>query len=136
MTTKILTPEQTAEAETGKVIDIQPLKTSLAEVMPILTSNLSAAYTEYMAGDIAAGAFGYVCGRHETACVVLQRDDIPAEKAYEACALLAIDLRSGIDEMDDKTAAQSKVDAWWQVYRDAGFTEVNSFFDAPMRPVH
>lgn len=115
-------------------MDIQPLKISLTNVMPILTANLAAAHAEYMAGDIAAGSYGYVRSRHETATAVLSRDDIPAEDAYKACALLAIDLRSGVKEISDQHEAQAQVEAWWQCYRDAGFTEVHDFFDAPMLP--
>lgn len=87
-----------------------------------------------MDGDLAAGAFGYVRSRHESASAVLSRNDIKAEDAFKACALLAIDLRSGVKEAADQQEANSQVEAWWQCYRDAGFTEVNKFFDAPMLP--
>lgn len=115
-------------------MDIQSLKISLANVMPILDANLAAAHKEYMDGDIAAGAFGYVRSRHESACAVLTRDDIKPEDAYKACALLAIDLRTGVKEATDQPEAEAQVEAWWQCYRDAGFTDVNKFFDAPMLP--
>lgn len=115
-------------------MDIQSLKTSLATVMPILNANLAAAHKEYMDGDITAGAFGYVRSRHESASAVLSRDDIKAEDAYKACALLAIDLRTGVKEVADKAAAEAQVEVWWQCYRNAGFTEVNKLFGAPMLP--
>jgi hypothetical protein len=116
-------------------MDIQTLKLSLASVMPILDVNLAAAYREYMSGDLPAGAFHYVRSRHEAALVVLSRDDLEPKAAYAACALLAIDLRNGLQELIGKTvSAKTQVEAWWQCYRDAGFTEVNQFFNAPMLP--
>lgn len=115
-------------------MDLQSLKVSLTNVMPILNANLAAAHAEYMAGDIAAGAYGYVRSRHETAAAVMSRDDIPAEDAYKACALLAIDLRTGVKDVPDQAEALAQVEAWWQCYRDAGFTEVNKLFKAPMLP--
>lgn len=114
-------------------MDVHALKTSLHGVMPILNANLEAAHKEWMAGSIAAGAFGYVRSRHETALAVLSRDDIPAEDAYKACALLAIDLRCGVSEVADHAAA-AKVEAWWTCYQAAGFTEVHPLFNAPMLP--
>lgn len=115
-------------------MDIQILKTNLTNVLPILDANLAAAYKEYMGGDLAHGAYGYVRARHETALAVLSRDDIPADEAYKACASLAIDLRSGVKEVVDKAEAAEKVRAWWQCYRDAGFTEVGKFFEIPILP--
>ena len=94
--------------------------------MPVLDANLAAAHIEYMAGDIPAGAFHYVRTRHLTACAVLASDDLEAEDAYKACALLAIDLRTGIEELTG--IVKDKVDAWWQCYRDAGFTDLHPFF--------
>lgn len=115
-------------------MDIQSLKLCLAGIMPILTANLAAAHKEYMAGDIPAGAFHYVRSRHEAACVVMSEDDLQPEAAFKSCALLAIDLRSGLKEAPDQSAAEAQVEAWWQCYRDAGFTEVNQFFNSPMLP--
>lgn len=115
-------------------MDLQSLKASLANVMPILDANLGAAYREYMAGEIAAGAYRYVLSRHGNAAAVLSRDDIDPAGAFKSCALLAIDLRSGVTESKDLAGAEAQVEAWWQCYRDAGFTEVNPFFDAPMLP--
>lgn len=117
-------------------MDIQSLKLNLASVMPILDANLHAANAEYKAGEIPAGAFHYVRTRHETALAVLQsQDDVRPERAFKACALLAIDLRSGLREPTDLTPdAPSRVEAWWQCYRDAGFIGVNEFFDSPMLP--
>jgi hypothetical protein len=104
--------------------------------MPILDVNLAAAHKEYMSGELPAGAFHYVRSRHETALVVLSKDDLKPEAAFKACALLAIDLRNGLRDMTDQSSsATAEVEAWWQCYRDAGFTEVNSFFNAPMMPV-
>ena len=76
-------------------MDIQTLKRNLANAMPILDANLAAAHREYMAGDIPAGAYHHVLSRHGTACEVLSRDDIAAEEAFKACALISIDLRRG-----------------------------------------
>lgn len=116
-------------------MDIQALKLRLTSVMPILDVNLAAAHQEYMSGELPAGAFHYVRSRHETALVVLSRDNLDPEAAFKSCALLAIDLRNGLRDMTDQSSsATTEVEAWWQCYRDAGFTEVNSFFNAPMMP--
>lgn len=115
-------------------MDIQSLKLNLATVMPLLTANLAAAHKEYMEGTLAAGAFGYVRSRHETASAVLSRDDIKAEDAYKACALLVIDLRCGVDEAANQPEAQAQLESWWQCYRDAGFTAVHPIFNAPILP--
>lgn len=106
--------------------------------MPILDANLSAAHKEYMEGDISHGAFEYVRSRHETALNVISLNDNTTEVAqiaYNACALLAIDLRSGVKEVPDKAEAQEKVEDWWQCYRNAGFTDVHEFFNSPTMPV-
>jgi hypothetical protein len=67
---------------------------------------------------------------------VLSKDDLEPEAAYKSCALLAMDLRNGLQEPAMQTSgAEVQVEAWWQCYREAGFTEVNSFFDAPMLPL-
>ncbi|MGE8063906.1 hypothetical protein [Pseudomonas sp. NPDC089569] len=117
-------------------MDIQSLKLNLNNVMPILDVNLGAAYREYMSGDLPAGAYHYVRSRHEAALAVLSRDDLEPEAAYRSCALLAIDLRGGLKESAPNTSSpEAQVEAWWQCYREAGFTEVNQFFDAPMLPL-
>nr|WP_011923044.1 hypothetical protein [Pseudomonas fluorescens]CAM96268.1 hypothetical protein pQBR0236 [Pseudomonas fluorescens SBW25] len=116
----------------GQTMSIQSLKSNLIGIMPVLDANLAAAHSEYMAGDIPAGAFHYVRSRHLTACAVVSRDDLEAVDAYKACALLAIDLRTGIKELTE--SVKDQVDAWWQCYRDAGFTELHPFFEAPMLP--
>ncbi|CAI9912151.1 hypothetical protein EFK68_03805 [Pseudomonas aeruginosa] len=113
-------------------MDIQTLKRNLANAMPILDANLAAAHREYMAGDIPAGAYHHVLSRHGTACEVLSRDDIAAEEAFKACALISIDLRRGTK--DFAGGDTSVVDAWWQCYRDAGFTADNPLYNTPMLP--
>ena len=115
-------------------MNVQALKTQLTLVMPILDANLAAAYKEYMAGDLSAGAYGYVRARHEQAHLVLASNDPNALAAYESCALLAIDLHSGINEMADKKHAIQHVEDWWQCYRDAGFTHIHKHFDSPTLP--
>lgn len=116
-------------------MDIQSLRLHLTNVMPILNANLGAAHREYMAGELPAGAFHYVRSRHEAALEVLSRKDMKPEAAFKTCALLAIDLRSGLeDSIDQIPTALAQVEAWWQCYRDAGFSEVNPFFEAPMLP--
>ena len=115
-------------------MDIKNLKAALTGVMPILDANLSLAHSEYMDASLAAGAYGVVCSRHETALAVLSRTDLQAEQAYKACAALAIDLSSGVRSMPDAVKAQEQVENWWQCYRAAGFTEVNKFFDIPIMP--
>lgn len=115
-------------------MNLQALKTNLAAVMPLLNANLEAAHAEYLAGDLAAGAYSYVCSRHSVAQSIVAKDDVPPEIAYQACALLAIDLRTGVKDAQDKADAQAKVDAWWECYREAGYTEINPFYDSPMLP--
>ncbi|WP_274644154.1 hypothetical protein [Pseudomonas serbica] len=116
-------------------MDIHSLKLNLTNVMPILDANLGAAYREYMAGDLPKGAYSYVLSRHAMALSVLSKDELEPKVAYKSCALLAMDLRCGLQEPTMRTSgAESQVEAWWQCYRDAGYTEVNSFFNAPMLP--
>lgn len=120
-------------------MDIESLKQNLTNVMPILDANLAASNREYMAGDIAKGAFHYVLTRHGSALTVLARNDLEVKAAFLSCAMLAIDLRTGLNEAafeqpDAQAQAHAHVDAWWQCYRDAGFTEVNKLFGTPMLP--
>lgn len=114
-------------------MDIQSLKKNLISVMPILDANLEAAHREYMAGEIPAGAFHYVRTRHETACVVIAREDQNAEAAFKSCALLSMDLRAGASEVTTPTEGQEE--AWWQCYRDAGFTGIHPYFKCPTLPL-
>lgn len=110
------------------------LKDHLRQVMPILDANLSAAYREYMDGKIPNGAYQHVLSRHGIAITVIGDDSIHPEVAYKGCALLAIDLRSGLDEMADKDTAKRLIDGWWQCYRDAGFNEIHALFKFPQQP--
>jgi hypothetical protein len=115
-------------------MELQALKASLNNVLPILNANLGAAYNEYMDSTIPAGAYGYVRSRHETALAVISRDDIEPEQAYKACAALTLDLTSGITLMDDAADAEAKLQGWWKCYRDAGFTDIHSFLKIPVQP--
>lgn len=92
-------------------MNIQSLKQSLTDVMPILDANLEAALEEWMAGDIPRGTFEYVRSRHLTAQAVVARDDIMPEDAFKACSLLAIDLRSGIKRVPVAPDASAKCEA-------------------------
>lgn len=113
---------------------IESLKMCLKDVMVILDANIEAARAEWMAGTLSQGAFGYVRTRHALAHEVLDRTNIAPETAFHACAMLAIDLRSGAELVPAELDAAAKIEAWWQCYRDQGFTEVNGFFDSPCRP--
>jgi hypothetical protein len=115
-------------------MDLKPLQTHLSRVLPILDANLSAAYREYMDGKIPAGAYHYVLARHGDVLTVINDSTMPAEIAYRACAAVAIDLRSGIADLADKSAAQALADGWWQCYRDAGFIEINPYLNIPKHP--
>jgi hypothetical protein len=115
-------------------MELQALKASLNRVLPILNANLSAAYNEYMDCTIAAGAYGYVRSRHETALAVISREDIDPEQAYKACAAVTMDISSGIALMDDATDAEEKLNDWWKCYREAGFTDIHPFFKIPVQP--
>lgn len=111
------------------------LKAALSAVMPILNANLSAAYTEYMDGTISGGAYGVVRTRHENACIVLDGTMIiDALRAYEVCAMLTLDLRTGIKEMADQSQAKASFNEWVAFYRRSGFTEDHKVFDFPTHP--
>jgi hypothetical protein len=116
-------------------MNLETLKARLTDVLPISDANLSAAHMEYLSGKIPRGAFEYVRSRHEDALAVIACDNIPVELAFKACALLAIDLRDGVKEVPDVAQAQAMVDAWWQCYRDFGYTELNTFFDSPAQVI-
>jgi hypothetical protein len=111
-----------------QAMNLTELRGHFRRVQPILEANLAAAHREYMDGKIAAGAYGHVRSRLETALFVL------ANEVIQSCALLAIDLRSGLTEVVDRDEAQQHIDDWWQCFREAGFTEVHPFFRAPQRP--
>lgn len=114
---------------------IEELKVAVTAVMPILNANLSAAYTEYMDGTLNAGAYGVVRTRHENACIVLA-DAVPVDtlRAYEICALLTLDLRTGVKEMIDKAEAASALNDWLAFYRSNGFTDDHKVFEFPTHP--
>lgn len=115
-------------------MDLAALNHHLRQVMPILDANLSAAYREYMDGKIPNGAYQHVLSRHGIALAVIGDDSIHPEAAYKGCALLAIDLRCGLEEMVDKDVAMRHIDGWWQCYRDAGFSEIHALFESPQQP--
>lgn len=115
-------------------MNLQSLKTSLTNVLPILDANLALVYKEFMDGDIARGAFEYVRSRHEIAIMVIADENIPADVAYKSCAMLAIDLRCGVKEVANKEESEAQVQAWWQCYRDAGFTHEHKFLGSPILP--
>lgn len=115
-------------------MDLNALKTVLTAAMPILDVNLDAANKEYMDGKLSAGAFQIVLGRHTVAYQVLTSEDIAADTAYAACALVAIDLRTGVADMPDTPAAQRVLDSWWACYRNAGYTATNQLFNVPSLP--
>jgi hypothetical protein len=114
---------------------IEELKVAVTAVMPILDANLSAAYTEYMDGSLSAGAYGVVRTRHENACIVLS-GTLPVDplRAYEVCAMLTIDLRTGIKDMPDQKQAKNEFNVWMDFYRRSGFTEDHKVFEFPTHP--
>lgn len=117
-------------------MELKKLQLCISNVMPILNVNLEAAAQEYKRGEIAAGAFHYVRTRHENALHTVSNNDLNPESAYKSCALLAIDLESGMDEsIAICPNAKKLIEAWWQCYRDAGFTAVHDFFETPMLPL-
>lgn len=115
-------------------MDIANLRNHLEAVLPILSANLSQAHAEYIAGDLSAGAFEYVRSRHATALAVLAMPDVCPASAYKACAALAIDLSSGLKDVPNREEAQQRVNAWWDYYRKAGFTEISPHFQIPCLP--
>lgn len=117
----------------GAILNIENLKVALKNVLPILDSNIKQAYQEYMDGKIAAGAYSYVHDRHFLAHSVINRQDLEPEIAYNACALLAIDIRSGLTDDPENVQWQEAEKAWWDCYRAAGFTEVNKIFQCPQK---
>lgn len=112
------------------------LVSALKSVMPILDKNFELAAAEFYKGELPNGALHYIQERHLLAsAVIADVSKFDANKVWDACAMITIDLRSGVDEMPDPSAAKETLDAWWQSFRDAGYTEVNQFFDIPAAPV-
>ena len=115
-------------------MNIEDLKIALKEVLPILDSNITEAYKDYMDGKLAAGAYSYIHDRHFLAHSVINRQDLEAQLAYNACALIAIDIRSGRTDDTANVQWQEAEKAWWECYRAAGFTAVNPVFQCPQQP--
>lgn len=113
-------------------MNIDLLKEQIKSVMPLLIANRDSAYKEWMNGDIARGAFEHIQGRIDTACIVIERNDLDPEQAYKACALITIDLRCAIE---DNPTEQSKMDSWLEFFRNAGFIECHKIFNFPIKPV-
>ena len=116
-------------------MNIKDLQEEVAKILPILDANLSAANKEWMAGEIARGAFEYCLSRHRIALTVIQEGwNLDILAAFAACAPLTMDIRSGLDQASSKEQAEEwskKLDNWWAFYQKNGFVEVNSFFNIP-----
>ena len=112
-------------------MELSALKQQLSTALPLLIANRNLAYQEYIEGSLAHGAFNYVQSRLDTASAVLESEDIPADRAYKACAMVVIDLRSAVRDKDDGKAT---IDAWLECYADAGYTGIHKFFNIPVIP--
>jgi hypothetical protein len=114
------------------------LKISIQGLMPVLDSNLGAAYSEYMAGDLNNGAYQYVLSRHTNASTLaLSEVIVDPMQAFSLASFLFIDLRSGINGITDETKKQEvnqKFEYLKELYSDNGFTGKNPIFDIPVMP--
>jgi hypothetical protein len=116
-------------------MDVSALKANLAAVMPLLQLNRDAAYTEWMDGSLARGAYEHVQSRFDTAHAVMNKENVDAISAFKACSMLTIDIRSAVADVNTESARQSQ-DAWINCYREAGFTEAHTIFGTPVLPAN
>lgn len=122
--------------KTHALMNTSNLVSALKSVMPILDKNFELATTEFYKGELANGALHYIHERHLLASsVIADVSKFDALKVWNACAMLTIDLRAGVEDMPDSASAKKTLESWWQTFREAGFTEVNQFFDIPATPV-
>lgn len=114
------------------------LKEHIAAVMPLLDANMAVAYKEYMAGDLAKGAFNYVSTRHLAAGHIVEANpaELNEEAALAAGARLFLDLRSALKDVpaDRRATEEANVESLRTFFVEVGFTEVNRHFNIPMRP--
>ena len=113
-------------------MNIAELQDQLAKIMPLLDQNISETHKEYMSGNLPAGAWRYVLGRHNTALNIL---DVPEESAdadttkfyFTTATWLTIDLRYICKQNEDN----APLERWLQFFVDNGFTETISVFNVP-----
>lgn len=114
-------------------MELEKLIIAIKGVLPILDSNMRNAYKEYMQGAIPAGAYSYVHDRHFLAHSIVNGQPLDADTAYKACALLAVDIRTGrADALENNQWQQAELQ-WWDCFRQAGFTAINKHFNCPMQ---
>jgi len=111
-------------------VDIKALKTELNKVLPLLVANRDAAYNEWMDGSLARGAFEYVQFRLDSAHAILAREDLAPLVAFNAGAMLTIDLRTAIKDANTPEAKEALA-SWLGCFQEAGFTHINPVFDIP-----
>lgn len=105
----------------------------------VFDKNLNEAHREYMAGDIPAGAFRYVRDRHQTVQIIKRDGErfkdggipITDDDLFRAVAPLTIDLR---DAIKSGHADPKCVKIWWELFKEAGYTDSHRVYNIPMRP--
>jgi hypothetical protein len=115
-------------------LNLDALTAQLRVVMPTLDKNLETALAECHADKLSLDGYRHVLERHTFARKLLDQATIPARQAYQACAWLTLDLRSGMHEMPAGSELFTQYAAWWKCFVDAGFTETNPDFEIPALP--
>jgi hypothetical protein len=116
------------------------LRQAIKDFMPVLNQNLSAAYSDYMNGNIPNGAYQYVLSRYTNAAIIASGEEkIDPMKAFMVGAVLFIDLpRGGIQDIKkpkQQELANKKLEKLRELYNDNGFTENHVIGNIPIRPL-
>lgn len=126
---------------------LEKLSAGFKDVMPLLNQNLGLTYDAYMKEGLAHGAYMHVLKRHSLATMLtnlgidevretLLKPDTKAEDCFALGAGAFIDLKTMVKDLtgDDKIAAEEKVQALLQLYRDNGFTAQHPLLKIPVQP--
>lgn len=118
--------------------NLTQLQAHLSAVLPLLSANLSAAYTEWTNGDLPRGAYEYCRARHATALALIHATslDVPVDAAFAAGAPLFLDLRTALKDVpeNERPSARAGVDALHALYRAQGFTDTCNVLRVPCKP--
>lgn len=109
---------------------------NLINVKPMLNANKESVYLDLMNSEMTCDEYNHIASRHQFMEKVLSDDGITPEEAYKGCAALAIDLNDGLNLRADKEDAKAKIEAWWQCYREAGYTVIDQAAHMPAMPVN
>ena len=113
---------------------LHTIRQATERVLPVLTANIERMHLLSPSGDVSTRQFLDAQTRYSAALEVIRRNDIPAIRVFEICAPLAIDLRTGLQLVDNKAEAQVWVENWWNSYRDTGFTALDVEHEFPTLP--